>query len=61
MTQYLVAIHHPDDYDRSVEDDAMIRDIDALNEEMKPLASGSSPAACSRPPPRDRSGRAAAR
>jgi hypothetical protein len=35
MTQYLVAIHHPDDYDRSVEDDAMIRDIDALNEEME--------------------------
>jgi hypothetical protein len=35
MTQYLVAIHHPDDYDRSVEDEAMHRDIDALNEEMK--------------------------
>ena len=34
MTQYLVAIHHPDDYDPSVEDDAMHRDIDALNEEM---------------------------
>jgi hypothetical protein len=35
MTQYLVAIHHPDDYDPSVvEDDAMDRDIDALNEEM---------------------------
>ena len=34
MTQYLVAIHHPDDYDPSVEDEAMSRDIDALNEEM---------------------------
>lgn len=34
MTQYLVAIHHPDDYDPSVEDDAMHREIDALNEEM---------------------------
>jgi len=36
MTQYLVAIHHPDDYDPSVaEDEAMDRDIDVLNEEMK--------------------------
>ncbi len=35
MTQYLVAIHHPDDYDPSVEDEAMRRDITALNEEMK--------------------------
>ena len=35
MTQYLVAIHHPDDYDPFVaEDEAMDRDIDALNEEM---------------------------
>jgi len=34
MTQYLVAIHHPDDYDPSVEDEAMSRDIDTLNEEM---------------------------
>ena len=34
MTQYLVAIHHPDDYDPSVEDEAMHRDIDVLNEEM---------------------------
>ena len=29
MTQYLVAIHHPDDYDPSAEDEAMSRDIDA--------------------------------
>ena len=35
MTQYLVAIHHPDDYDPSVEDEAMHRDIDQLNEEME--------------------------
>jgi hypothetical protein len=36
MTQYLVAIHHPDDYDPSVaEDEAMDRDIAALNHEMK--------------------------
>jgi hypothetical protein len=34
MTQYLVAIHHPDDYDPSAEDEAMSRDIDALNDEM---------------------------
>ena len=36
MTQYLVAIHHPDDYDpAAVEDEAMVRDIDVLNEEME--------------------------
>jgi len=35
MPQYLVAIHHPDNYDPSLEDDAMIRDIDVLNEEMQ--------------------------
>lgn len=34
MPRYLVAIHRPDDYDPAVEDDAMARDIDALNEEM---------------------------
>lgn len=34
MTQYLVAIHHPDDYDPSREDQAMERDIDVLNKEM---------------------------
>lgn len=34
MPQYLVAIHHPDDYDPSLEDEAMSRDIDLLNEEM---------------------------
>lgn len=35
MAQYLVAIHHPDNYDPSTEGDAMIHDIDALNEEMQ--------------------------
>jgi len=36
MTQYLVAIHHPDDYDSAIaEDEEMARDIDVLNEEMQ--------------------------
>ena len=35
MAQYLVAIHHPDNYDLSKEGEAMIRDIDVLNEEME--------------------------
>jgi hypothetical protein len=35
MPQFLVAIHHPDGYDGSLEDEAMVRDIDALNEEME--------------------------
>lgn len=36
MPQYLVAIHHPDDYDPFVaEDEEMHRDIDVLNDEMK--------------------------
>lgn len=35
MTHYLVAIHHPDNYDAAaVEDAAMHRDIDDLNTEM---------------------------
>jgi hypothetical protein len=34
MTQYLVAIHRPDGYEPSLEDEAMHRDIDALNNEM---------------------------
>src|SRR3569832_289571 len=32
--RYLVAIHHPDNYDPSVEDEAMSREIDELNDEM---------------------------
>jgi hypothetical protein len=35
MPQFLVAIQHPDNYDPSLEDEAMVRDIDVLNEEMK--------------------------
>jgi hypothetical protein len=35
MPQFLVAIHHPDNYDSSREDAAMHRDIDVLNEEME--------------------------
>ena len=36
MPQFWVAIHHPDAYDPAVsEDDAMGRDIDALNDEMQ--------------------------
>jgi hypothetical protein len=35
MTRYLVAVHHRDDYNPSaMEDEAMHRDIDLLNEEM---------------------------
>ena len=34
MPQFLVAIQLPDNYDPSLEDEAMIRDIDALNEEL---------------------------
>ena len=34
MPEYLVAIQHPENYDPSVEDEAMIREISALNEEM---------------------------
>jgi hypothetical protein len=34
MPQYLIAIHLPDDFDPSVQDKAMERDIDVLNEEM---------------------------
>lgn len=32
--KYLVAIHHPYDYDPSTEDEAMSHDIDVLNAEM---------------------------
>lgn len=34
MKNYLIAIHHRDDYDPSIEDETMHRDIDALNDEM---------------------------
>jgi len=34
MTQYLVAIHHPDNFDPSTETEETHRDISALNREM---------------------------
>jgi hypothetical protein len=34
MTQYLVAIHHPDDFDPASEGEATRSDISALNREM---------------------------
>ena len=34
MPQYLVAIHHPEGHEGSLEGEAMMRDIDVLNEEM---------------------------
>ena len=52
MSQYLVAIHHPDNYDPAIaEDEEMARDIDVLNEEMQAagvriLAGGLYPATC---------------
>lgn len=33
--KFLVAIHHPDGYDGSLEDASMHHDIDVLNEEME--------------------------
>jgi hypothetical protein len=53
MTQYLVAIHHPDNYDASAETEAMHRDIDVLNEEMmaagvRVFAGGLTPASSAR-------------
>jgi hypothetical protein len=53
MTQYLVAIYHPDNYDPSLETEAMSRDIDALNEEMvaagvRVFVGGLSPASSAR-------------
>ena len=34
MSQFLVAIHHPDSFQSSDESEATVRAIDALNEEM---------------------------
>lgn len=53
MPQYLVAIHHPDNYDPSREGDAMIRDIDVLNQEM--MAAGARLSLAASPPPAVRS------
>ena len=53
MAQYLVAIHHPDDYDPSVETEAMSNEIHALNREMmaagaRIFVAGLSPASSAR-------------
>ncbi len=54
MTQYLVAIYRPENYDPAVsEDEAMGREIDALNEEMmaarvRVFAGGLRPESCAR-------------
>jgi len=57
MTQYWVAIHHPDNYDPSVETNAMAHDIDVLNEELEAAVSGFSLMASPRPVMRGRCGR----
>src|SRR5499427_1759132 len=44
MPQYLVAIYHPDDFDPSVETEATIEEIHALNREM--IAAGARKFAC---------------
>jgi hypothetical protein len=49
MPQFMVAVYHPDNYDPSVESEAMIEKIHALNREMiaagvRKLACGISPA-----------------
>jgi hypothetical protein len=44
MPQYLVAIYHPDNYDPSVETEATIEEIHALNREM--IAAGARKLAC---------------
>jgi hypothetical protein len=44
MPQYLVAIYYPDDYDPSVETEATIEKIHALNREL--IAAGSRKFAC---------------
>ena len=48
MPQFLVSGYLPDNYDPSVEGEAMVGDIDVLNEEMEAAGLGSSPAACNR-------------
>ena len=50
MPQYLVAIHHPDDFDPSTETEATISEIHALNREM--IATGARKFACGLSPAR---------
>jgi hypothetical protein len=40
MTQYLVAIHHPDDFEPRSESEQTRRDISALNVEMQKAGQG---------------------
>jgi hypothetical protein len=51
MPQYLVAVYHPDDYDPSVETEAMIEKIHALNREL--IAAGARKFACGISPARN--------
>jgi hypothetical protein len=51
MKQYLVAIYRPDDYDPSVEGEAMMEEIHALNREM--IAAGARKFACGLSPAGD--------
>jgi hypothetical protein len=51
MPQYLVAIYHRDDYDPSVESEAMMEEIHALNREM--MAAGARKFACGLSPARN--------
>jgi len=51
MPQYLVAVYHSDGYDPSVETEAMIEKIHALNREM--IAAGARKFACGITPARD--------
>jgi hypothetical protein len=44
MPQYLVAVYHPDDYNPSVETEAMMEEIHALNREL--IAAGARKFAC---------------
>ncbi|WP_445940934.1 hypothetical protein [Pseudomonas sp.] len=49
MAQYLVTIHHPDDYDPAIaEDEAMTRNIDVLNDEVVAAGVRFLSTACSR-------------
>ena len=49
MPHYLVAVYHPDDYDPSVETEATIEQIHALNREL--IAAGARKFACGISPP----------
>ena len=54
MTQYLAAGHLPENFDPSSVTEAMMRDMEALNEEMEARVSRSSLAACTRRATRSR-------